>query len=672
MTFGVSPDRILHINSQTTRATTLSLGLALFILFSSSWICRYPSARSKIDRISFRLLLWSMAFEVVYDVSYIVCNASPESVVRLAKTQGCVVGIYFLLGSMGVVNYLFTCTALNLMMTICFQSNPVALGLEKWYIGVSIVLGMGVPIVPAALGHFGQDTNLGACYFTSVDKDERFKLLLLDLYIWQGLSGLVACGAIVAILIKLSRHGQATTQALMGGNSLNRALQETIDVAQFVDYHNCLHVESGCGCRTVVPVESSRSRMGPVNGPSRESRWTSSFLLFRKSRSRRPSDMIQTNQAESSGVLQARLFGIALRISMYPVALIVVNGILTAGDLYLTHTGGVQSKASFVLYVIYDFLYGGRGIVFASVGILVDPCLFRGLKAASGARRRSQLKAKVPRVDASTPRYQYNGEMSAVGPKGANPAANPSCDCRSPARMSLALEDDDTKSTSSPDTSVGTMLQNNYSSCRTDRLISPTWSKTEFRRSSSFERLHIQTPRNGSSSSATSTVLVPYLGRPSIIEASLSFSKILTRGRSTLLVDCSTPEIDLGEPLSALTSNQAVDVSQMTGQHPRSIDHKIQSRTTCGRPTSSPSGLPSRPSSHQEVIRSEDRWQTCQHNIRPPATISRLVFRRASEGGMVDVPRAAVRPSLDRSGTSRERAGDETGEKLFNEIQAML
>lgn len=39
-------------------------------------------------------------------------------------------------------------------------------GLERWYILGSVILGFGVPLVPAALGHFGLDPIYNVCYFT--------------------------------------------------------------------------------------------------------------------------------------------------------------------------------------------------------------------------------------------------------------------------------------------------------------------------------------------------------------------------------------------------------------------------------------------------------------------------------------------------------------------------
>jgi hypothetical protein len=42
-------------------------------------------------------------------------------------------------------------------------SGPLADGidLERWYIGLSILLGFGVILVPTILGHFGKNTSRG-------------------------------------------------------------------------------------------------------------------------------------------------------------------------------------------------------------------------------------------------------------------------------------------------------------------------------------------------------------------------------------------------------------------------------------------------------------------------------------------------------------------------------
>lgn len=45
--------------------------MCIAVLAATYWIRRVRQARHIIDRVSFRLFLWSMAFEIIYDISYI-------------------------------------------------------------------------------------------------------------------------------------------------------------------------------------------------------------------------------------------------------------------------------------------------------------------------------------------------------------------------------------------------------------------------------------------------------------------------------------------------------------------------------------------------------------------------------------------------------------------------
>ena len=55
-------------------AAIVSCFLCLFILSAAAWIYTKPWARSSIDRVSFRLFLWSMLFEVLYDIAYVAVD----------------------------------------------------------------------------------------------------------------------------------------------------------------------------------------------------------------------------------------------------------------------------------------------------------------------------------------------------------------------------------------------------------------------------------------------------------------------------------------------------------------------------------------------------------------------------------------------------------------------
>jgi hypothetical protein len=59
----------------------VSIGCCVLVLVLALWVWSVRSARGFLHRVSFRLLLWSMFFEIIYDVNYIavVMSASPVS-----------------------------------------------------------------------------------------------------------------------------------------------------------------------------------------------------------------------------------------------------------------------------------------------------------------------------------------------------------------------------------------------------------------------------------------------------------------------------------------------------------------------------------------------------------------------------------------------------------------
>lgn len=161
---------------------------------------------------------------------------------------------------------------------------------------------------------------------------------VLDLYLWQILSCVIATVAVTATLVKLFRQSRATSRALFDGNSIN--------------------------------LELSNDSQEPAK---HKPKTLLAKILHRRRKSHDRENMFNH--------LEDRFVSIALRISLYPIFLIVVNGIITIADLYFSATGGVKTQLAYGLYNVYYFLYGGRGIFFAFLGLFVDPCIGRGLKA---------------------------------------------------------------------------------------------------------------------------------------------------------------------------------------------------------------------------------------------------------------------------------------------------
>jgi hypothetical protein len=73
----------------------------------------------------------------------------------------------------------------------------------------------------------------------------------------------------------------------------------------------------------------------------------------------------------NNGQLHEKVMRVALRISLYPIALIVINIVQSVTDIYfaytINNTGGNVGRV--ILYVFYRATYAGRGIVLALVSL---------------------------------------------------------------------------------------------------------------------------------------------------------------------------------------------------------------------------------------------------------------------------------------------------------------
>jgi hypothetical protein len=109
--------------------------------------------------------------------------------------------------------------------------------------------------------------------------------------------------------------------------------------------------------------------------------------IFRLRRATSKAMYISNTLNQANGKLEDfddQFLKMALRISMYPVTLIIVNGfisgMLTSSDvcgtlivvidLHVANVGGIHTARQFHFYCLYYFLYGGRGIFFALVSVL--------------------------------------------------------------------------------------------------------------------------------------------------------------------------------------------------------------------------------------------------------------------------------------------------------------
>ncbi|WOO76394.1 uncharacterized protein LOC62_01G000018 [Vanrija pseudolonga] len=360
--FVLTAERIRTNEIQSCVAAGCSIVACLSVIGLALWVHSVRSARNFLDRISFRLLIHALGFEILYDISYLVVVA--PGITGRTPPRVCSAFVYFMMAYMGVVNYLVSFIAVNLAITIVWGLNPIRLGLEKWYIGISIFIGMFIPIIPAGLGHFGYDPVLDVCWIKAKTQKARMRNFVLDLYLWQLLSCLYAVAAVVATLVTLFRQGRATSRAVAGTESFNLTMLS--------------------GDETVSADSGDK--------PAAKASFVTRMIQRRKEKRYRK---------RALGRLEDRFVSIALRIAAYPIALVIVNCGIAIGDLYISSTGGVSTPQEYGLYVFYYFLYGARGCVFVLLCVFVDPCLMNGVRAAWAATfpKESTLDSSDVKID---------------------------------------------------------------------------------------------------------------------------------------------------------------------------------------------------------------------------------------------------------------------------------
>ncbi|TRM64485.1 hypothetical protein BD626DRAFT_253251 [Schizophyllum amplum] len=336
-TFALTDGEVQKMNYMSAGSAMGSFFLCSMILVVSFMVYKCPPARPTLNRISFRLLIWTMVVELFYDVAYTVCVLLKEDDNRGACTAS-VVGIFMFVG---ITNYLVTCVALNLCLVLVFGVNVVKL--EKYYVIGSFAVGIFVPIVPATLGTFGWDPLLSVCWVTIEDPNSRIVTFVMALYLWQLLSCLAATIFVAITIGTLYRQGRQRERSL---NSGTRVGQVTLKE----------QVSSG--------GDSSD------NGTKQGSKQGSKTGTTTKA---------QNQRSMSTRTFRDQFISVAIRVSAYPVALIIVNAFIAFADLTISVHGSVDSRGLYAIYVIYYFLYGARGGIFAAIALFVDPSLTRGV-----------------------------------------------------------------------------------------------------------------------------------------------------------------------------------------------------------------------------------------------------------------------------------------------------
>ncbi|KAK6983947.1 hypothetical protein R3P38DRAFT_3108578 [Favolaschia claudopus] len=307
-------------------AITASVGAALCgtVLLVIAILALNPVSRQFLDRVSFRILVWTLFANTVFGITNAVGGKFK------GPTWACAFDIFLLQLTLELSGFLLFCVALNLQLVVIHQVN--CLKLEKFYVIGSIALSLALTIPPYAANQYGWDPLVEDCWYANDDPKQRLAWQIGTQLFWTLLTVTGELVTSTTVVIYMLRH--------------RVRLSFTPVARHWTDYLQTRTRKRIQG----APPSQGRSRTESIGGPSDS---VSHVNLYRN---------------------------VILRIVLYPLASAVVNLTSVVCVIHATRHNGVQNWTDYRILLLSDFIYGGRAILYACLAA-TDPALTRAVRA---------------------------------------------------------------------------------------------------------------------------------------------------------------------------------------------------------------------------------------------------------------------------------------------------
>ncbi|KAK6356744.1 hypothetical protein TWF718_001086 [Orbilia javanica] len=329
----LTPVRIKMMNDMSAILAGISLLLCLLLLGFIFILYLNPESKKCLDRVSFRLICYSLISNCFYCIGYIIC-------VEVKPGFFCVAGVWMIQFWLGITNWLITCVALNLELVLVHLCNGIFM--EKYYVIGTIVINLGTTLPPLIKGKFGWDDVIGVCWLTSDNNEDRLKWQISTQLLWILLAVLITCTCCCTTVFHLYRHKFTALNVLT------------------------------------------------QNKPGPNTNVTSSTVRSSSPDNRESTNLSATRNAQKSLLSNQEFRSIILRISLYPAVMIILNLVITIADIRISILSGIYSQGDYALYAVYYALYGARGIFYALIAVM-DPSLQRAYHVWRGERMNSTV-----------------------------------------------------------------------------------------------------------------------------------------------------------------------------------------------------------------------------------------------------------------------------------------
>ncbi|GLB42586.1 hypothetical protein LshimejAT787_1200350 [Lyophyllum shimeji] len=171
-----------------------------------------PIARKSFDRVSFRLLVYSLVFNVLFGIAYAATPTSPS--------KGCDVGAFAVNFTLCFATFFTTCIAINLQLVLVHGYNGQ--NLEKYYLIGTTLLSLALNIPTVALHQFGWNELSATCWYSNPDDKARLRWIIGTQSFWISLAATIEtiCSSVV---LAWMYHFQRDIK------TLNRSAESTVE-----------------------------------------------------------------------------------------------------------------------------------------------------------------------------------------------------------------------------------------------------------------------------------------------------------------------------------------------------------------------------------------------------------------------------------------------------------
>ncbi|KAJ7593763.1 hypothetical protein C8J56DRAFT_420875 [Mycena floridula] len=191
--FALSDSQINFANVLAFTSTIPGTCIGFLVLVAYGIAAFFPTPRKQLDRVSLRLLVLTLFFNVIFGIAYAATPASPGA--------ACNFGAFVVNFTLSFSTFFTTCIAINLELVLVHGVNGKRM--EKYYLIGTTILSLALNVPTFALHKFGWDDQSLTCWYKNSNDQDRLRWIIGTQSFWILLAATIEtiCSCIVLVWI---------------------------------------------------------------------------------------------------------------------------------------------------------------------------------------------------------------------------------------------------------------------------------------------------------------------------------------------------------------------------------------------------------------------------------------------------------------------------------------